>query len=122
MKRVVVFILIILHLNAALIPQLNEVDSVDASTGQQLEDINSVIEWVRAALGYDTIADDEDDDSGDNGQICSNYISIPHQTVNYADLFAVNAPPLTNKGKFADLYQIKLQLIHFEIVAPPPEV
>lgn len=63
MKRIITFLLLALYLNAALIPQLPEQDVYDVN-GMKADDINSVAEYVRVALGLDKTADDEDDDNG----------------------------------------------------------
>lgn len=64
MKRVIAFILVICHINASmLLPEVPESDRFDRN-GQQIDDINSVAEWIAIETGLDHTADDEDDDTG----------------------------------------------------------
>lgn len=66
MKRLTAFILILCHINFSMfLPQVPEFDCYDKN-GQQIDDINSVVEYVEVTLGYDHTADDEDDDNGQN--------------------------------------------------------
>ena len=47
------------------LPQMSEAD-VYNERGEQIDDINSIVELINVELGYDKTADDEDDDSGQN--------------------------------------------------------
>ena len=72
MKKVIAFFLLISHMNTSMfLPQVAE-DDVYNSNGIQKDDINSVVEYIRVALGYDTTPDDEDDDSGQNFHLAKN--------------------------------------------------
>lgn len=58
--------LLMLHINMYMfLPQCPEMDIFDKS-GQQTEDINTVIELISVELGYDKVANDEDDDNGND--------------------------------------------------------
>lgn len=64
MKRWLAFLLILSHVNTSmLLPQVPQEDVYDKH-GEQIDDINSVVEWVLVKLGIDQTADDEDDDNG----------------------------------------------------------
>ena len=68
MKKIVAFILLLCHMNTSMfLPQMDEEDVYIAS-GQQVDDINSVVEYVdQVMLGHkDDTPEDEDDDSGQN--------------------------------------------------------
>lgn len=51
-----------------LLPQIEENDIYDIS-GQQKDDINSLLEFSSVYFGLDKLADDEDDDNGNELQI-----------------------------------------------------
>ncbi len=67
LKKILAYILLFAHLNTSMfIPQMDdEVDSYD-SAGNQIDDINTLIEYIdQDILGhYDTSPEDEDDDTG----------------------------------------------------------
>lgn len=66
LKRILAFILILSHLNTSMfIPQMNEEVDVYDSAGNQVDDINTLIEYIdQDVLGhYDPTPEDEDDDT-----------------------------------------------------------
>lgn len=65
LRKLLAFILLINHINTAMfIPQMAEVDVYD-SNGQQVDDINTLVEFIdQDVLGhYDSTPEDEDDDT-----------------------------------------------------------
>jgi len=65
LRKLLAFILLLTHLNTSMfIPQMAEVDMYD-SAGNQIDDINSLIEFIdQDVLGhYDSTPEDEDDDT-----------------------------------------------------------
>ncbi len=100
-----------------LLPQLQEED-VFNNTGQQTDDINSVVEYIAVALGYDHTLDDEDDDSGQNFHIAKTC------EYNYQPFFSlVNRNLLVRKDRvsFTEFEENQLELIYFDIATPPPK-
>lgn len=67
LRKVLAFLLLLSHMNTSmLLPQVTEQDAYD-STGQQINDINSVVEFVNEViLGHHNPPIDEDDDNGQN--------------------------------------------------------
>jgi hypothetical protein len=67
LKKILAYILLFAHINTSMfIPQMDEeVDTYD-SAGNQVDDINTLIEFIdQDVLGhYDNSPEDEDDDTG----------------------------------------------------------
>ena len=118
MKKALAFILLMCHINASMfLPQIAEDDVYDSS-GKQVDDINSVIEYFQVALGYDHHADDEDDDNGQNFHVTKNVEYNYHQiniAVEYTKFVTV-AP-----RKFHDIIEPGFQAFSPDIISPPPE-
>jgi len=121
MKRVVVLLIMLLHLNVALIPHLDEVDIYNPDTGSQVDDINSIYEWVSVVLGIDTTVDDEDDDKANDSQITFNYITTCPQLLDLKDFIHRPNFCVTNKRKFVGFLSCQIKSISFDIESPPPE-
>jgi len=117
MKRLIAFILLVSHMNTSMfLPQVAEDDVYDAK-GQKKDDINSVVEYIRVALGYDKTADDEDDDSGQNFHLEKN-ISYNFQQ----EVIIIKTENLSGfkKDPFPEYKIPLLQSPAFEILTPPP--
>lgn len=120
MKNLFAFLVLISHMNFTMfIPQVDEVDGFDAA-GQQVDDINSLYEYVdEVVLGHkDTTPEDEDDDSGAYYHIqkvdnyyCNRMVNVVKRAAFFAN----------NKKNFPVLKQEKLPSVFFEIQCPPPE-
>ena len=67
LRKVLAFLLLVSHMNTSMfLPQVAEQDAYD-STGQQIDDINSVVELINEdVLGHHNQPIDEDDDNGQN--------------------------------------------------------
>ena len=121
MKQVAVFILMMLHLNVALIPHLDEVDVYNVITGSQVDDINTVYEWVSIVLGIDTTADDEDDDNANDGQISFNFVTTCPRLVNHFDIRPNHNFGISKSQNFSTFITCQIKSISFDIESPPPE-
>jgi len=105
-------------MNASMfLPQVAEDDVYDKN-GIQEDDINSVLEYFSVALGYDTTADDEDDDSGQNFHLA--------KTVEYTyqqQFLIISQPEFAAivKHNFAEYQLEKITPVSFDIITPPPE-
>lgn len=98
------------------LPQVPETDIYDAN-GNQVDDINSVVEFVMVKLGLDHRADDEDDDSGQNFHIVKivEYCFRPEfTTLKKAGVFL-------KKANFPEYQQNKITRISFDVIIPPPK-
>ncbi len=113
--------MLLLHINYYMfLPQGSETDVYDAN-GQQVDDCNSVVEWVGIALGYDKTPDDEDDDDGNNfvlTKACDIYF---HQ-----QQFIIISPleiPAGESKTFFPLHKEPILLQPFaEVATPPPDL
>ena len=73
MKKILAFFLLISHMNTSMfLPQVPEDDVYDTN-GNQLDDINSIVEYVMVKIGLDHTADDEDNDSGQNLHVVTGF-------------------------------------------------
>lgn len=119
MKRFLAFLLLLSHMNTSMfLPQIAEEDLYDAN-GQQQDDITSVVEYVRVALGYDKTADDENDDNGQNFHLVKavNYNFQRQLIVIEKNYFAE-----IKRNIFSD-YKISVPLSPtYDILTPPPNM
>ena len=99
------------------LPQVTEEDQY-AANGQQLDDINSVLEYFAVALGYDHTPDDEDDDSGQNFHLVKAFDYNFEQQ--YSLLRTENISQQCTQ-EYAFYITASIQLISFDVVTPPPE-
>ncbi|MEO5649296.1 MAG: hypothetical protein ABIR03_05150 [Ginsengibacter sp.] len=117
MKRLLAFILLLSHMNTSMfLPQVPEVDTYDAN-GNQLDDINSIVEYVMVKMGLDHHADDEDSDNGQNLHLVTGfqYTFEPFFTQIHKDYSE-------NKSNFFPEYsQSKISFISYDIIVPPPK-
>ena len=118
MKKVLAFLVLISHMNTSMfLPQVPESDIYDAN-GNQVDDINSIVEFVMVKAGLDHRADDEDDDSGQNFHLvkCFDYCFRPEFiTVKRTDI-------LFTKTQLFPEYQEKITHISFDVIIPPPKI
>lgn len=99
------------------LPQVPESDVYDEQ-GNQVDDINSVVEFVLVKLGIDHHADDEDDDSGQNLHLVkvAEYCFEPVvTTLNFNNAFEIK-PALYIVYK-----ETKTPSVSFDIIIPPPK-
>ena len=118
MKRLLAFILLLSHMNTSmLLPQAPEDDVYDKN-GNQVDDINSIVELVMVHLGIDQHADDEDNDQGQNFHIIKifEYCYQPVFSNIKTDEFVIN-----NKSIFSEYKEGKIPSVSFDIIIPPPK-
>lgn len=117
MKKFLAFFVLISHMNTSMfLPQVPESDIYDTN-GNQVDDINSLVEFVMVKFGLDHRADDEDDDSGQNFHIvkCVEYCFRPEFiTVKRTDTL------FTKTEVFAE-YQEKVTRVSIDVIIPPPK-
>ncbi|MEP7251834.1 MAG: hypothetical protein ABI683_05620 [Ginsengibacter sp.] len=118
MKKLLAFFLLVSHMNTSMfLPQVPETDLFDAS-GNQLDDINSVTEFIMIKLGIDHHVDDEDDDSGQ--------VFHPIKTANF--YFQVTCSEIKTRGIIADCSNTfsefkvdKIPDLSTDVIIPPPK-
>lgn len=99
------------------LPQVAEADLHDMNDNQA-DDVNSVVEYIAVALGYDQTPDDEDDDNGQNFH--------PEKT---ADYFYQQISNIIKSGNIARVsqdhfveYEINYcRAVYKDILTPPPK-
>jgi hypothetical protein len=118
MKKLLAFILLLSHMNTSMfLPQAPEDDVYDGN-GQQVDDINSIVELIMVKLGIDHHADDEDNDEGQNFHIVKIFeycFQTTFRDIN-TDGFAIN-----KKAMFGVYKESKIPDISFDIIIPPPK-
>ena len=99
-----------------LLPQVPEVDVYDAN-GNQLDDINSIVEYVLVKIGIDHTADDEDSDNGQNLHVVSDF------QYTFEPFFSIVAKDYSdvNSREFVEYAESKIPLISYDIIIPPPK-
>lgn len=118
MRRLLAFILILSHMNTSMFfPQVPEQDVYD-SKGNQVDNITSIVEWVRVQTGFDHTADNE------NGNRAQNL----HQVKDFQYTFN----PTAFTKNIAHYYQLvnmhypeyrksKIPSVSYDIIVPPPK-
>jgi hypothetical protein len=118
MKKLTAFIMLLMHMNYFMfLPQVEETDAYDAS-GQQTDDINSVVEYVSVVLGFDKTADDEDNDSGNNFTLVKTCHYIYQQQITILE-----TPGLIKISKrvYGEYKAPAPLFTSYDIISPPPE-
>ena len=121
MKKGFAFILLLCHMNTSMfLPQMAEDDMYDAN-GNQLDDINTLTEYIdQVILGNkDTTPEDEDDDSGQYFHV-SKTIEYVFQQPSVA-IEQNEACDTDNTSKLFDHTSEKLLTVSFDIITPPPD-
>jgi hypothetical protein len=121
MKQVIIFISLLLHLNMALMPQVAEIDAYNATTGRQEDDVNTVFEWVSIALGFDTTADDEDDDSDKHSQIVNFFVYDCPKTFSTKDIITKGKLTSSKTNHYPTYCAHKIDNPTFDVIVPPPK-
>lgn len=99
------------------LPQVAEKDKYDAN-GNQVDDINSVVEYVAITLGYDHKADDEDDDTGQNFHLIKSFEFGYHQSsIEVKSVFN----SIASKISYPKYTEDNLLTVSYDIIAPPPK-
>lgn len=98
------------------LPQVAEEDQFDAN-GRQIDDLNSVVEYIAVAMGYDHTADDEDDDSGQNFHLVKAF------DYNFEQQYSLLQEDSGEKTtpEFSRFITASIQPVSFDVVTPPPE-
>ena len=117
MRRLLAFILLISHMNTSMFfPQVPEQNVYD-SKGNQLDNITSIVEWVRVKIGVDHTADNENDNRAQNLN--------PVKNLQYtSDIYFTKVG--TAYSKLVDLHYAEypksmIPLLSFDIIVPPPK-
>lgn len=94
-------------------------DDVYDASGNQVDDVNTVLEYIRVQLGYDQTPDDEDDDSGQNFHLVK-IVDYDFQQTEIA--IEQSTPDCSGQKVYSEYLNTKLAAVSFDIITPPPEV
>ncbi|HEY5464215.1 MAG TPA: hypothetical protein VIJ95_13220 [Hanamia sp.] len=118
MKRLLAFILLISHMNTSMFfPQVPEQDIYD-SKGNQIDNITSIVEWVRVKTGFDHTADNENDNRAQNLHPVKDFqytfdpSSFTKNIGNYSELVNMH---------YAEYPNSKIPALSYDILVPPPK-
>lgn len=118
MKKLLAFLLLVSHINTSMfLPQVPEMDMYD-SNGNQLDDINSVVEYFAVLLGYDHTSDDEDNDNGQNFHLVK---TVDFNFEHSFSIFNHNRLGEIITNNFSNFRSSKIERISFDIITPPPD-
>ena len=117
MRRVLAFILVISHMNTSMFfPQVPEQNVYD-SKGNQLDNITSIVEWVRVKIGVDHTADNENDNRAQNLHPVNN---LQYTSDTYSTKVSSGYSELVNLH-YAEYPKSRISLLSYDIVVPPPK-
>ena len=118
MRRLLAFILLLSHMNTSMFfPQVPEQDVYD-SRGNQLDNITSIVEWVRVKTGSDHTADNENGDRAQNLHQVKDFqytfdpTSFTKNIHSYYKLVNIHYPEYLSS---------KITSVSYDILVPPPK-
>ncbi|HEU5366263.1 MAG TPA: hypothetical protein VFU62_12065 [Hanamia sp.] len=119
MRRLLAFILLLSHMNTSMFfPQVPEQDVYD-SKGNQLDNITSIVEWVRVKTGSDRTADNENGDRAQNLHQVKDFqytfdpTSFTRNIHSHYKLVNIHYPEYRSS---------KITSVAYDILVPPPKV
>ena len=120
LRKLFAFILLLNHLNTSMfIPQVDEQDVFDKN-GVQVDDINSVVEYVDEVVlnNKDNTPEDEDDDTAKSFHV-SKLVDHCYQL----PIAEVTENPFTEKIVYTfDPYkENKVSPVYTSVISPPPD-
>ncbi|MFL5786783.1 MAG: hypothetical protein ACJ748_01910 [Flavisolibacter sp.] len=118
MKKLLAIILLISHINFAMfIAQVDEVDAFD-KTGQQSEDVNSLVQYLAQIchIKHKPLKDSDDD----NARFF--HIEKLDYSISGLQFELIPKPELSEKIIYPPLLQNKPSSIYLDISSPPPRI
>lgn len=121
MRTLLLYIVILMHVNTMLIPIMNGSDSVDAK-GRPHDEINSVIEYVYQVMLNNKDRTPEDEDSEHDQSAVVSYHKGQHCIVSLFEIkFSVPFSMDGRKKNYFPLEVDKVPAISYDICVPPPD-
>lgn len=118
MRRLLAFILLVSHMNTSMffpqVPEQNEYDS----KGNQIDNITSIVEWVRVVTGFDHTADNENDNRAQN----LHPIKIFQYTSQNYFTNSINKSLELIDRYYSEFPKSKILMPSYDILVPPPKV
>jgi hypothetical protein len=118
-QRFIAFFLLLMHINGAmLLPQVDELDVY--YNGQQVDDINSFVEYIEQEVLNipDDTPEDEDNDNSDEFRLLQLGTEMCEQKI---PLVQIDIPETENTNQFSTHTSEKAFVISFDILTPPPK-
>ncbi|MGN6533912.1 MAG: hypothetical protein ACTHK0_19380 [Ginsengibacter sp.] len=117
MRRLLAFILIISHMNTSMFfPQVPEQDVYDCK-GNQLDNITSIVEWVRVKTGFDHTADNENSNRAQNLHPVK---AFQYTSDNYFTKVGDKYSAVVHVH-YAEYPHSKIPSVSYDILIPPPK-
>ncbi|MEO8854219.1 MAG: hypothetical protein ABI359_10590, partial [Ginsengibacter sp.] len=85
--------------------------------GNQLDNITSIVEWVRVKIGVDHTADNENDDRAQNLHPVKN---LQYTSDTYSTKVATEYSELVNLH-YAEYPKSRIKVLSYDIIVPPPK-
>jgi len=98
-------------------PQVPEQNVFD-SKGNQLDNITSIVEWVRVKIGVDHTADNENDNRAQSLHPVKN---LQYTSDVYFTKVAIEYSELANQH-YVEYPKSRIPLLSYDILVPPPKV
>jgi len=118
MRRLLAIILLLSHMNTSMFfPQVAEQDVYD-SKGNELDNITSIVEWVRVKTGLDHTADNENDNRAQNLHQVKDFQYTFDPTA-FTKNIACNYK-LVNVD-YVEYRNSKIPSVAYDILIPPPK-
>jgi hypothetical protein len=122
MIKTIAYILLFIHISTTMfIPVVDEKDVYDVS-GRQIDDINTIFEFVdQIILGHTDITPEDEDD--DQAHFFTSITSISYYISAQEQQIAVNEPTTRELAVAYPLLPVqKTSSVAYDILTPPPEV
>lgn len=118
MRRLLAFIVIISHMNTSMFfPQVPEENIYD-SKGNQIDNITSIVEWVRVITGFDHTADNENGNRAQNLHPVKDFqytfdpSEFTKKIIGYSRSIDIH---------YAEFPDRKIAFVSYDILVPPPK-
>ncbi len=116
--KLLVTILVLLHMNFSMfIPQVNEIDVFDAN-GQQMEDVNSLVDLINATLHAHKKQPSKKDSDDDNARY---FHAAKLGPFFYQPFFSLVKTTEYHSSNYPNLAAPSVAPVFYEIQSPPPK-
>ncbi len=117
MRRLLAIVLLVSHMNTSMFfPQVPEQNVYD-SKGNQLDNITSIVEWVRVKIGVDHTADNE---NGNRAQNLNPVKNLQYTSDTYFTKVATEYSKLVNLH-YVEYPKSSIPVLSYDIIVPPPK-
>lgn len=118
MRRLLAFIVLISHMNTSMFfPQVPEKDIFD-SRGNQIDNITSIVEWIRVETGLDHTADNENGNRAQNLHPVKDF-QYTFDPTTFTKTIGCYSQPINIH--YAEYLNSKIPVLSYDIIIPPPK-